>query len=65
MVVWEKQELGWYTSELGGISHENGGWWFYPKNQNPNDKIKFRFDSFKKAKQAAENFATEMLDSTG
>ena len=27
---WEKQEAGWYTSDIGGICHETDGWAFWP-----------------------------------
>jgi hypothetical protein len=29
--VWERQEPGWYTSAIGGISLEGAGrWYFWP-----------------------------------
>lgn len=31
MTEWEKQDKGWYTSELGGIAQEaDRKWYFYP-----------------------------------
>lgn len=27
---WEKQEAGWYTSDIGGICREHDGWAFWP-----------------------------------
>lgn len=30
-IIWEMQEAGWYTSELGSIVRERTGWVFYPE----------------------------------
>ena len=32
-VKWEMQEAGWWTGELGGVVHEQDGWYFYPANE--------------------------------
>ena len=29
MIGWEREENGWYVSELGGVVKEHDGWWFY------------------------------------
>lgn len=29
---WDRQEAGWYTSEIGGITKEKAGWFFYPRH---------------------------------
>lgn len=29
-IEWSMAEPGWYTSKRGGIVRENGGWWFFP-----------------------------------
>jgi len=29
-LAWTKEEPGWYTSPIGGVCHEDNGWWFYP-----------------------------------
>jgi hypothetical protein len=34
-INWQRQEPGWYTSEVGGISEEKDGkWYVYPSRIN-------------------------------
>ncbi len=34
-MIWVKQERGWYTSDIGGISLEGSGRWFFWPMQGP------------------------------
>lgn len=35
MILWQRQEPGWYTSEAGGIVKEKDGkWYVYPSRFN-------------------------------
>jgi hypothetical protein len=49
--AWEKQDIGWYTCDLGGVAQEaDGMWYFYPIGSDPR---KGPYESAKSAKEAA------------
>lgn len=51
-IAWERQEAGWYTSEIGGINRESDGWCFFPKALIPH------IGPFKTLKEAQEKAAS-------
>jgi hypothetical protein len=54
-VVWEMQEPGWWTSELGGICNDGRNWYFWPRGGKPDDP---KIGPWKSLKQAKEKAAT-------
>lgn len=44
---WERQEPGWYTSELGGLCREGVRWWFYPSDRGEGSIYAHRYGPYR------------------
>ena len=52
-IVWEMQEPGWWTSEIGGLCAEGSKWFFWPKTLSTPKRLG-PWKTLKDAKQRAE-----------